>query len=236
MNETFFIYTHLGLGDAIICNGLIRNLISRDPQARYRIFCKEIYQNSVSFMYRDLENLETVPFLGDEEVRYYIIQNKPKNLIRVGFENIDVVTKRFDQSFYDQFGIEFSKRWDDFKVDRDVERESSLFNRLGLEKGNYVFIHDDQKRGYKIDRRNVVNDDLRIVTPEDCDTDNLFDWCMVLENAKELHFMDSCFKLLYDSIPGNQKMSFYHTYIRGNTNVNITNSKKKFIIIADNPY
>lgn len=236
MNEDFFIYTHLGLGDAIICNGLVRNLVSRNPDTQHHIFCKKVYEHSISFMYRDVKNLYTLPLDGDDEVRSYLYQRRPKNLISVGFQNLDIFNKKFDQSFYDQFGVSFSERWDGFRVDRDLERENSLFEKLGLSKEGYVFIHDDAGRGFKIDKRNVINEELPIITPEDFSTENVFDWCTVLENAKELHFMDSCFKLIYDSIPGNQKMAFYHTYIRGNTNVNITNSRKKFIVIKDNPY
>lgn len=236
MTNDFYIYTHLGLGDAIICNGLIRNLVSRNPEVQHRIFCKKIYDESISFMYRDVGNLTTMPLEGDDAVRSYLNEKRPKNLISVGFDKLDIFSKRFDQSFYDQFGVSFSERWDGFRVDRDLEREKVLFEKLGLIKGGYVFIHDDAGRGYSIDRRNIVNEELPIVTPEDFTTQNVFDWCTVLENAKELHFMDSCFKLIYDSIAGSQKMAFYHTYIRGNTNVNITNSRKKFIVITDNPY
>lgn len=236
MAEKIFIYTHLGLGDAIICNGLVRNIVSRNQDVEHCIFSKSAYRDSLEFMYRDLANLKVFPLENDEEVRKHIRETNPRNLISVGFNQLDVTTKRFDQSFYDQFGINFSERWDGFRADRDTEREKKLFNSLGLVEGQYVFIHDDRKRGYEINRKNVVNEEMRIVTPEDFETSNLFDWCKVLEKAKELHFMDSCFKLLYDSIPGNQKMAFYHTYIRGNTNVNITNSRKKFIVITDNPY
>jgi hypothetical protein len=50
-----YIYHHLGLGDHIICNGLVRSLIN--PNEEYKMFVKSHNLDSVSFMYRDLNNL-----------------------------------------------------------------------------------------------------------------------------------------------------------------------------------
>ena len=49
-----FIHQHLGLGDMIICNGLIRHLLSlTSKNDRIFLFCKNIHYQSIKFMYRD---------------------------------------------------------------------------------------------------------------------------------------------------------------------------------------
>jgi len=52
-----------------------------------------------------------------------------------------------------------------------------------------------------------------------------------MENAKELHFMDSSFRLLFDSLIDNKQICFYHTYVRGLSNENVSNSKKMYYTI-----
>ena len=52
------IYQHLGLGDMILCNGLIRYLISLETKSeKIFLICKNSNLKSVRFMYRDIKNL-----------------------------------------------------------------------------------------------------------------------------------------------------------------------------------
>ena len=50
------IHHHLGLGDHIVCNGLVRNLIQKNQI--YGIFVKKHNVDNVMFMYKDLKNLK----------------------------------------------------------------------------------------------------------------------------------------------------------------------------------
>ena len=52
MKKKYFIYHHLGLGDHIILNGLIRNIV--DTKSIYFIFCKKQNIDSIEFMFNDL--------------------------------------------------------------------------------------------------------------------------------------------------------------------------------------
>lgn len=206
-----FIYHHLGLGDHIICNGLVRELYSRNVSNTTNIFlfCKIINYNSVAFMYRDLHKLIVLPIPNDNLVKKYVIGIKEEyGLIKIGFEKRKLNEKYFDQDFYRIINIPFEHRWSKFFLKRDYESEKRLFNELNLTTREYVFIHDDSVRGFKIDRKYIVNKDLTIITPHM--TKNIFDWCMVLENAKELHCIDSSFRLIADSISLRTTDLFFH--------------------------
>jgi len=75
----------MGLGDHIICNGLIRTLIS--PFEEYIMFVKSHNLETVKFMYRDLQNLSYI--VGDDSfVLNFLNVNKiqRKDLIKIGFE------------------------------------------------------------------------------------------------------------------------------------------------------
>ena len=69
-----YIYQHLGLGDHIICNGLLRKLISDDDQ--YILFVKEHNIDTVSFMYRDIINMKFYSVKDDNEVHFYLLSNQ----------------------------------------------------------------------------------------------------------------------------------------------------------------
>lgn len=214
-----YIYHHLGLGDHIICNGLVRSLIKTEEQ--YTMFVKEHNLTSVKFMYRDLENLDFIT-CDDEFARNFIIQNKltNKNLIIAGF-NQHPLSKSFDESFYLQNNLPFSDRWDKFSVQRDKKRENNLFEYFNLKNNEYIFIHDDISRKYIIDESNFNKNNLKIIRPIKGLTDNIFDYCKIIEGSYESHFIDSSFRLMCDSLQLKTENIYYHINMKDNIKRNI---------------
>jgi len=203
-----YIYTHLGLGDHVICNGLVRTLINNDEN--YTMFVKSHNLVSVKFMYRDLSNLEFIE--GDDFfVNDFLTKNKitNENLIVAGFYTHSD-SKEFDDSFYLQNNVSFEKRWTNFKVNRDLSSEIKLFEKYGLKKNEYVFIHDDSDRGFNIDESHIINKTLPIIRPNKGFTENIFDYCYLMENSIESHFIDSSFRLIFDSLKLRETNIFYH--------------------------
>jgi hypothetical protein len=207
-----YFYHHLGLGDHIICNGLVRSLIEKDQE--YKLFVKHCNFKSVSFMYRDLHNLSFLTSDDndmDSTVNLYIKEQgiKDSDLIKAGFyKHPD--SKEFDDSFYLQNNLPFEYRWSKFFFIRDIESEKNIFNKYGVTEGNYIFIHDDNSRGINIDESYILNKSLKVVRPIKGLTDNIFDYCYLMENSKESHFVDSSFRLLFDSLQINNDNIFYH--------------------------
>lgn len=203
-----YIYTHLGLGDHIICNGLVRSLIKEDEQ--YSMFVKSHNKKTVEFMYRDLNNLSFIE--GDDSfVNDFLRSNKvgPENIIVAGFYNHPQSTQ-FDDSFYLQNNLPFVNRWEKFKVDRNMEKEMELFSKFNVKENEYVFIHDDPSRGFRIDETHVVNKHLKFIRPVAGFTDNVFDYCYLMQNSVESHFIDSSFRLIFDSLKLRNSNIFYH--------------------------
>lgn len=223
-----YIYHHLGLGDHIICNGLVRSLIKNDEN--YKMFVKSHNLTSVSFMYRDLVNLSFIE--GDDQYTNYYIQSNNINqndLIIAGFyihpNSID-----FDDSFYLQNNIDFSERWSSFKVVRDIESEMELFKKYNIIEGEYVFIHDDHERNLFINEDYIINKNLKIIRPQKELTNNIFDYCYLMEKSSESHFMDSSFKLVFDSLELRNTNIFYHiNYETINRSTNKSQSKLNFV-------
>jgi hypothetical protein len=203
-----YIYHHLGLGDHIICNGLVRTLIRDDEN--YKMFVKPHNKISVEFMYRDLKNLSFIE--GDDAfANSYIINNRidSNDLIIAGFYTHPNAID-FDDSFYLQNNINFEKRWSAFKVIRDVESELKLFKKYDVIENEYVFIHDDHDRNLYINEEHIINKNLKIIRPQKGFTDNIFDYCYLMEKSAESHFMDSSFRLIFDSLKLRDTNIFYH--------------------------
>lgn len=207
-----FIYHHLGLGDHIICNGLVRYLYSKNKSDNISLFCKPHYFSSVAFMYKDLDNLQIVK-ADDIKVRQ-LIKFFDGGII-VGHEHLRFEPGlTFDELFYKQLGVPFYSRWDAFKVVRDLSREEDVFKRLALAEP-YAFIHDDPGRGLIIDRSRIA-EGLKHIHPSQVKTDNIFDYMTVMENATEVHCMDSSFKLMFDSCASKAGALFYHINLVNN--------------------
>lgn len=207
-----YIYHHLGLGDHIICNGLVRSLI--DPSEEYKMFVKEHNLTSVSFMYRDLSNLSFI--VGDDSyANHFINENNlsKNNLILAGFTK-HPDSKEFDDNFYIQNNLPFENRWDNFYVERDIDREMFLFKKYDVKENEYVFIHDDEERNFIIDHGKVVNKNLKIIKPNKTLTENIFDYCYLMQNSLESHFIDSSFKLIFDSLQLRKTNLFYHINLK----------------------
>jgi len=215
-----YIYHHLGLGDHIICNGLVRELIK--PDENYKMFVKQHNLTSVRFMYKDLKNLDFI--VGDDKyVNDFILHNNIKNddLIVAGFVRHNL-SKEFDDSFYLQNNISFNKRWISFKIERDLESEKKLFDKFDVVENNYVFVHDDKDRNFNIDENFIINKTLKVVRPVIGYTDNLFDYCYLMEKSYESHFIDSSFKLLFDSLKLRNENIFFHINLLGGVKREIT--------------
>lgn len=203
----------MGLGDHFICNGLVRYLYSNHNGIK--LFAKTHLKQNVAFMYRDLENLEIIALKDDEEVERYVRLNSlHKQLIRIGFDKIRGLQEKditFDQAFYLSEGIPFSYRFDMFYIKRDLNKEKNLYSNLTQDFDKYIFIHEDPSRGMFLDRAKIRSD-LPIITNN---TNNLItDYLTILENATEIHVMQSCFKDMINSYQMLKPKIFLHNYVR----------------------
>ena len=201
-----YIHHHLGLGDHFVCNGLVREFAKTNRPIG--LFCKHHNLSTISYMYRDLQNLKLIGINDDKDVL-----NVDAPCLRIGFGISQMICQAYritwDQSFYAQYSLDFSKRWTSFYFQRDSDRENSIFLTLNPIKERYALIHSLGSDG--IDRLNhsAVDPTLKVIRIEKGATDNLLDYAMLIENATEIHCVDSSFKHLCDSFRLTAK-AFYH--------------------------
>lgn len=203
MNE-IYLYHHLGLGDHISCHGIVR--YHCEKYDRVHLFVKENNYKNVSYMFNDIKNINYL--IGDDIfANNYLRENNINNVKYIGF-NLLNNSKNLEFQFYEIAGLSIDLKWSKFHINRDIEREKEIFNLHGLEKNNYIFLH---KGDYDI-REEYLSKGLKIVEPKDY---GLFDWMYVIENAKEIHCIDSSFICLIDCMNLNDDIKLYnHRYVR----------------------
>lgn len=201
MTKEILLSFHLGLGDSLICNAIARKL-AEDQEVC--VLCKPHNAKTLAFMWRDNPRITLIEVADDTEARGAIAEVKRhgKSVMGLGFfaNNGFKPCEEFDRIFYAQAKMEHKDRWNGFKCARQESRE------LEPPKGKYCFVHDDPERGYVIppeslpmNRMNVVRPDKELMNPngEKC---ILFDYWGWLDNASEIHVIDSSFAILFDHL------------------------------------
>ena len=165
-------------------------------------------------MYSDLPNLKIISISNDIEVEQYIKKyGLDNNLIKIGFSELNsyIPPYSFDEVFYILCGLDFKNRFELFYVPRDYESEEKVFNELNPENEPYIFIHDDPNRGFKIDR-SKISSNLKII--ENNLKYSIFEMLKIIENASEVHVMQSSLKDLINSYKIDKPKFFLHNYVR----------------------
>ena len=213
--DKLYIYHHLGLGDHIICNGLVRHFAKENDNVF--VFCKDQYRDNVEYMYRDSKNIHVISLDSDHSVNMYINNNDlgPQTLI-VGHSAIDSYmineSLSFDRAFYRMAGIDFNVRFNEFYIERDFDKENELYEKLNPSNEPYIFVHDDATRGFAIDM-GKVRSDLKIIRNDNSYL--VFDYYKIIDQAEEVHVMESSLSSLINSYRFNNTKLIRHHYIRG---------------------
>jgi hypothetical protein len=215
MISTLYIHQHLGLGDHIFGNGMIRYILKMSDYDVIGLFAKSNYFDMVDYMYRDDVNIKVIEVDGNNEyggVRDYLSENLDfkSHFLRVGHEHYHPnPNKCCAELFYEQVNVPFIHRYDSFYFERDIQEEQRVFDKLNPKNEPFVFIHDDPSRGFKIDRSYLANSNLKIV--ENDPTENIFYFIKIIEEAKEIHAMESSFRLLIETYDRSNNI-FYHDF------------------------
>ena len=193
---------------------------------------------SVAFMYHDLQNL-TVISATEEETKKLLVGNSETcgllydEVKTVGFEHLNRLSGvSLEKQLYKIAGVDLSKKWDNFFVERDFDKERALFNRVAPT-SEYVFLHEDAPRNYKIERR-LIDKKYAVFEPDEKLTENIFDYCAIIEKATEIHVIDSSFMFLIDCLKyekPEQKL-FIHRYARENETWKLPVLKKNWQILT----
>ncbi|MBM3442036.1 MAG: hypothetical protein FJX89_04955 [Bacteroidetes bacterium] len=199
--KSIVLHHHLGLGDHFVCNGLVNHLC-RFYDLIY-LPCKEMNFITVDHLYAD--NSKVVVFSikvretdGTEKEHERVnefsrIYNVP--VYKLGFKNCN--KKEFNTSFYRQLNLNFSMRYELFRLPSQIPFEEEIFKLFS--KKQYCLVHREGSIGkFEIS----ISTDLPIVEIEK-DTNpygSLLNYRKLIMNAAEIHCINSSIFHFVDSL------------------------------------
>jgi hypothetical protein len=194
VNKKLFLKQHLGLGDNIVHNGMIRKICEDYNGYLINVPSKPNNYNNVKFMYRDNPNIHVVMVNNDLDMNNHIMNYKYDKIITSFLidQNTFSYSKYYDDAFYLLAGYDPKIKRTHFFIERDYDEEDRVYNELVLEKNitDYIFIHEKKEEGILIDREKL-NTKLPIVYADK--KYKTFSLLKVIEKAKECHIISSSF-------------------------------------------
>lgn len=224
--KSIYLHTHMGLGDAIILNALIRDICSKNDSVV--LFCLDVYYKSIKWMFRDVKNLSyhQIPFINAEtEVARFISSNNLNdNVIRLGFQDIEILCRNgipFYESFYLSYGFDINFRFENFYYERNLEYENYVYDTLNPKNEKYIFIIDDSEHhlgNFKISD-DMISSKYKIIRYDKKINYNderflMFNYYKILENAEEIHTIETAFFEFIRSIGIKKSKIYVHSYLR----------------------
>tara|TARA_R100001079_G_scaffold56785_1_gene29070 strand:- start:1026 stop:1775 length:750 start_codon:yes stop_codon:yes gene_type:complete len=222
-----FVHHHIGLGDHFDCNGLVRYVKQEMVPSEFdkiHVFAIKSHFPIIDYMYRDDEDI-IVQEVRNYEKEYEDAQNivisyqdKTERgqcgVLTVGHQHYmgskgrDVAEgKNCWEYFYEQLNFPLETRVNKFYVQRDMEEENRVFDKLNPTGEPYIFLHDSPERGYVIDRNHFVNKNIKVI--ENDLEENPLHLLRVIEEAKEIHCIESSLKSIIEFYE-NAELLFYH--------------------------
>lgn len=216
MMKKHLLLWHVGLGDAVMCHGLVRSLVERYGDLTLPVLPP--YANSIRWMFCDDPRIEFIVLEGwnkiidDLEIHRRHISNwidtSNYYVTSIGFLNesdrlFDGSSDPIDVRFYKQANVPWEAKYTKVKFLKAP-------NQISVPDVPYAFIHEDPTRNLLIDHSLVSNSLLKVYAT-DYHVDNIFQYSDLLRNASEIHVIDSsfanivevwgipCKKFLYDA-------------------------------------
>lgn len=215
MTKEILILGHLGLGDVLIQNAILRHY----AQTYLVTFLTKAHNKiSTAFMLRDEPRITVIEVEDDKEAKAIAqeVKSHGKEVLALGLHQTPPTIPLpppagWDGQLYTDAKVPFEDRWNNFKVMQQPSME------IEVPKCRYTFVHDDPKRGFKI-RNEFLPSHCKIIRADPSKSDNIFAWWSILQGAWEIHCIESSFAILVDSLPDiKAKRKVLHLYARKST-------------------
>ncbi len=175
------VFPTLDLGDNIVLNGLCRVLARRDP---VQWVAQTAHYSDIRKMYSDFDRV-TVIDGGDYAQARPTMKPGDLGLGYFGAGGLGWTTGQWDKTLYEQAGVDFEHRW-----------KSCHLPMVGPEptKQDFSLIHEVPERDIMVSR--LIKGPKIFITRRP----SVWDWLPEILSASALHFVDSCFLNLAESL------------------------------------
>lgn len=226
-NKEVILYPHLGLGDMIICNGMVNKLSSFF--SKINLIVDKKFHDQVKYLFSNNPKIEIVSETPIE------VNNLDDFVTKLALKNNLMILrvaqlksgKPFYYEFYKSIGLPYKISYKEFNmpVDKNLQDElkTHLINFYNVDPKNYRLVHkDSSNKSYNL----KINSSNIIFVEEKSDLfKNIFLYNKIIQDASEIHCINSSFLHLVDRVDTKAKL-YYHD-VRGG----IIKLKKKWKII-----
>ncbi len=186
-----------GLGDSIVCNGIVRELVkSKKYKSIYFVCPNQKNYHTIAWMFLDIANVYVLAGQSGRQARQFSGFLNSEYL-GLGVKNIESHFDDWDQYFYDQANVPLIKRWESSYI-AEGPNSSKLYEKLNPQNEEYILVCRHQSGGipYELNIQNPNNLKTIEVYPA---SNNFFDWIKLINNAKEIHTIDTSLIHLVES-------------------------------------
>jgi len=197
-----FLSHHLGMGDQIVHNGMIRKLIADNKGSTVFVPSLAVTYENVKYMFRDLQRLEIIKVKNYQKMHEFaanfqgktmstcIGKQSPTGKLTVA-HNLPVAIP--DDEFYHKINIDPKVKTEYFYIQRNHKREKKVYETLTKNNRKYIFLHENKHRNVVIDRQKIKSK-FPIIQAGHI---RFFDLLYTIEQAKECHVISSSFLSLF---------------------------------------
>tara|TARA_R100000908_G_C3747826_1_gene142832 strand:+ start:851 stop:1543 length:693 start_codon:yes stop_codon:yes gene_type:complete len=158
-------------------------------------------------------------YLIDENIKYVKLSDfvKPINSFEVQLDGIHeyLNTTTIMLAKYESVGLDPSDWANYFKFERNIKREERLYNKLitpEIEGEGYILRSEYYGSPPKPARYNLPYEGkFNIIDIKFYENVNIFDWCKIIENASEIHMVDTCFIYICEKLNLKSKSNFLYS-------------------------
>ena len=201
---------HLGLGDNLICLGLVRALSKREPNTHFYYVCLHRCYHSLAWMFQDLDNVFLFAVQGGRQARQ-LAGFLNARYVPIGIEGVDL--KRFDAFFYEQHQVDFDQRWSNARVPPGPQSEA-LYQMLNPNNEPYFLVCNSESGPSQYELQIANPEKIKIIKVGPV-TNNIFDWATLVAGATEIHTIDTSFAHFVESeMYGRHLMPLYYHLAR----------------------
>jgi len=228
MKKTCLIRQPAGLGDIFYCLKIGKELV----ESGYNV----IWPLSPSILYlkdylEDIDGINFVDESGDFLYKQFyssteMLLSEDKSFIYIPLQFSDRIAEDndyFANNTMVKMGVKYrwlnmdSSNWSTyFKINRNSEREEELFLKLNPDNERYILTninfgtppHTDKCK-FSLNNQN----DIKIIEMKIYPEYNLFDWCKIIENAEEVHTVETSLILLMEILDIKGKLFMYSRHV-----------------------
>lgn len=234
MDKICLIYQPCGLGDILFLQKICKTYIEKG----YRVIFPVIYE--YEWLNDYIDGVEFVSW-GDNEKKLTHSDKLPDNITFPYKEKYDPFSDHiFTDDFvfingfkppegkvmdfkYNNIGISFDD-WSDYLTFKrnKIKEEKLFYDVLGLSDGEeYIFVNRNYQMRPEIKTHNIISNNpshygKKVIEMGIYDGYTIFDWCKVIENASEIHMIETSLNYILESKEMFNKLTpnlnLYHRY------------------------